>query len=92
MRTIGKICDRDKKKVITYEQQIPLGHTVQCTFVTQEEDFLFCGKKIIKYGDKSIHLHLELACNTEDEYKIVDEDVDFVEASDQCMERMFHQQ
>ena len=57
-----------------YKQRISLGHKVNHLFPTDHSNLLFYGKKFIQYPDKSIHLHLELVCESGYSYGMVKKD------------------
>jgi hypothetical protein len=80
--SIAKLGERDGNKEVIYEQRIPLGRECRHQFAFDEDDPLFFGKKIVKYPDGSVHLHVELVvCENGDGYVANLEDPVVVKAS-----------
>lgn len=73
-RVISHLCERTPSKQVTYTQRIALGHPVHRKLADKIDDEFFHGKKIIKYPDGSVHLLLELICDSKDWYSVKERD------------------
>ena len=69
-RTLAAIRERETSKEIMYEQRIPLGRKVYHSWAKNDGDDIFFGEKMFFYSDGSVHLHIELVCETGDGYEV----------------------
>ena len=69
--TISKLNHRDTKKSTVFEDRIPLGREVYQCFADQKEDDRFYGKIIVRYPNGESHIHVELFCDTGDNYEVI---------------------
>lgn len=69
MVSVSKIIGRNDPDQFRYEQRISLPHPCKHIFASQfDGDNFFYGKKLIQKPDGSVHLHVELLCETADGY------------------------
>ena len=69
--TISKLNHRDVNKAIVFEDRIPLGRDVHLTFADTTGDDWFFGKRVVRYDNGEVHMHVELLCDTGDCYEVV---------------------
>ena len=69
MVSVAKIKGHSNTDGFFYEQRIPLSRPCKHNFAAcTDGDQFFFGKKFIKYPDGSVHLHVELLCDTKDDF------------------------
>ena len=56
--TISNLNRRDLNKAIVFEDRIPLGRDVHLLFVDTTGDDWFYGKRIARYDNGEIHIHV----------------------------------
>ena len=68
--SVSKMNQRDSKNNIFFEDRILLGHRVNLVFPDNNVDEFFYGRRIVKYPDGEVHLHVELVCDSGDNYEM----------------------
>jgi hypothetical protein len=69
MVSVSKITERNSTKSFMYEQRISLPRSCKHNFAGNTDgDEFFHGKKFVQYPDGSVHLHVELLCESSDGY------------------------
>jgi hypothetical protein len=69
MVSVSKITERKSSKSFMYEQRISLPRPCNHNFAgSTDGDKFFHGKKFVQYPDGSVHLHVELLCESTDGY------------------------
>jgi hypothetical protein len=72
MVAIAKVKGRSVTDAFVYEQRIPLPRKCEHEYASDasdtDSDCLFHGKKFVQYPDGTVFLHVELVCETRDNY------------------------
>jgi hypothetical protein len=69
-KSVSILRNRDSKKVVEYEQRIPLPHECFHEWATEKTELFFHGTHFVRYQDQSCHLHVELIIDQGDKYPI----------------------